>query len=382
MSIKKEKKTIKKTNSGSKIDLDFRVKILVVGVGGGGSSIVAELAGGNIKKADFVAINTDSQALKEIAKKPNLSTLLVGKNLTDGLGTGMDLQKGEKAAQESEKEIKEILTGYNFVILVSCLGGGSGSGIIPTIIKASKELGNVTYGIFTYPFDFEGKKRKAISNIAINKIKNEIDSFSIVLNQKIFDFIDKETGIEEAFSFINQKLNKSLSGLIDTIAEPGLINTDWADLQTIFKQKGGLSYLSSIDIDVEKLLKVDTSEDFNRLILSGSVYSYNIENSNGVLLNIFTGKNITLSHINKISSFISELVNENAKIIIGVNDKKSIANIMLLAVGCSDEILKNGNEDFETSTQITVYNDTKKIVAGATTDDAYWEIPTFMRKRK
>ncbi len=340
MSIKKEKKTIKKTNSGSKIDLDFRVKILVVGVGGGGSSIVAELAGGNIKKADFVAINTDSQALKEIAKKPNLSTLLVGKNLTDGLGTGMDLQKGEKAAQESEKEIKEILTGYNFVILVSCLGGGSGSGIIPTIIKASKELGNVTYGIFTYPFDFEGKKRKAISNIAINKIKNEIDSFSIVLNQKIFDFIDKETGIEEAFSFINQKLNKSLSGLIDTIAEPGLINTDWADLQTIFKQKGGLSYLSSIDIDVEKLLKVDTSEDFNRLILSGSVYSYNIENSNGVLLNIFTGKNITLSHINKISSFISELVNENAKIIIGVNDKKSIANIMLLAVGCSDEIFK------------------------------------------
>lgn len=383
MSIEKKKSSEAK-NEGTNPIFDSRVKILVVGIGGGGSSIVFELAK-NVKRANFILINTDNQALqalKGLSKNLNLSTLLIGKELFDGLGTGMDVEKGEKAALESEKEIKEVLKGYDLIILVSCLGGGTGTGAISIINRISKELGSVTYGIFTYPFDFEGEKRKKLSNMAINKIKKEIDSFSLVLNQKIFDFINKETSIEEAFSLINKKLNKSLNGLINTISEPGLINTDWADLQTIFRQKRGLSYLNSIDIDTESLIKIDTPEDFSKLFLSGSIYSYGIENSSGVLLNIFTKDNISLSHINKISSSVSNLVDENAKIIIGINDKKNISNIMLLAVGCNDEILGN-NEDsfsFETSTQSMNYNNVRK--REAINDDSYWDIPTFIRKGK
>ncbi len=370
-------------------DIDTKIKILVVGVGGGGSSIVAELSRDD-KKANFVIINTDSQSLKEFSKKQNLLTLLAGKDLTNGLGTGMDPIKGEKAAIVSEKEIKETLTGYNFVILVSSLGGGTGSGILPKLTKISKDLGNITYGIFTYPFDFEGIKRQKIANNAINKIKEEIDSFSIILNQKIFDFIEKETGIEEAFSLVNQKLNKSLNGLINTISEPGLINTDWADLQTIFKQDGGLSYLNSIDIDTEKLDKINSSEEFNKLILSHSIYSYDIENANGVLLNIFTGTDVSLSHINKISNAINELVNSNAKIIIGINDKKNIKknslNIMLLAVGCNDSNIITESDSFDdiyhmdSSTHNQLYQpnqQNKKI-----DNDSYWDTPTYIRKNK
>lgn len=377
MVIKNKKKSKPESN------LDTKIKILVVGVGGGGSSIVAELSQ-NIQKVDFLIINTDSQSLKEFSKKKNLSTLLIGKNTTGGLGTGMDPEKGDKAVLESEKEIKDALRGYDFVILVSCLGGGSGSGIVPKIIKISKDLGNVTYGVFTYPFDFEGAKRQKISNIAISKIKEEIDSFSVILNQKIFDFIEKETGIEDAFSLVNQKLNKSLNGLIETISEPGLINTDWADLQTIFKQKGGLSYLNSIDLDIDRLIKIDSSEEFNKLILSHSIYSYDIENANGILLNIFAGSDLSLNHISKISNSISELVNEDAKIIIGINDKKNkgknIVSITLLAVGCDDNIIEeeldgspylvSNSEDFVSKKNITSDN------------ESYWDTPTYIRKRK
>jgi len=390
MSIKKCKKGVVVKNRPSvKLNTDLNVKILVVGIGGGGSSIVSELSR-DVKKADFVIINTDSQSLKELSKnRKNLTSLLIGKDLTNGLGTGMDPEKGEKAALESEKEIREVLTGYDFVILVSSLGGGSGSGIIPSIIKTSKELGNVTYGIFTYPFDFEGAKRQKISNKAIAKIKDQIDSFSVVLNQKIFDFIEKETGIEDAFSLVNKKLYKSLNGLIDTISEPGLINTDWADLQAIFKQDGGLSYLNSIDLEIDRLIKIDSPEEFNKLILSNSVYSYDIENANGVLLNIFAGTDISLNHINKISNAISELVNEDAKIIIGVNDKtnksKNLVSITLLAVGCDDEIM--GEVDSCDSScslsQSKNYNNSSPAKSQETANnDSYWDIPTYIRNRK
>jgi len=306
-----------------------RTKIRVIGIGGGGGSIISEIAQ-RIKRVDFVTANTDNKALRTVPKK--VKRFQFGENLTKGLGTGMNVELGEEAAESEKERIKKLFQGQDFCIIVACLGGGTGSGAGSVFAKISKNAGCLTYGIFTLPFSFEGEKKMEIAKEALLKIKPHLNAFSIIPNERIFQIIDKDTPLKEALSVINKRLADNLEGLIETIYLPGLINIDFADLKTVFEGKGKLAYLNRIQVS-----KIEGEASIRKLI-SSPLYPYDIKGARGILYNIKGNKEIRLSEVSEISKMILSFANKQAKIIFGVSQDaklKDKTEITLLAVGCA-----------------------------------------------
>ncbi len=327
MAKKKAKKTKKKTVK--KDDSFKRTKVRVIGIGGGGCSIVTEIAP-RIKRVDFVSANTDTRALKQSGKKAK--KFHFGEESTHGLGTGMNVELGEKAAQQAKDKIKGLFEGYDFCIIIASLGGGTGSGATPVFSKISKSMNCLTFGIFTLPFSFEGEKKMEIARESLKKIKPHLNSFCVIPNERIFKIIDKNTPLKEALSAINSQLVDNLEGLIEMIYLPGMINIDFADLKTVLRGRGRLSYLNTIEIEKNK------GEESLKKLISSPLYPYTIRGAKGILYNIVGGKGIELSEVSKISKTISDLTNKRAKIIFGINQKKKLGNridITLFATGCS-----------------------------------------------
>ncbi|MCJ7786828.1 cell division FtsZ family protein, partial [Patescibacteria group bacterium] len=288
-----------------------KTKIRVIGIGGGGGFIVSEISS-RIKKASFVVANTDLQALKKSDKRARLFQF--GQKLTYGLGTGMNSELGKIAAQQETEKIKKLLEGQDLCILVACLGGGVGSGAAPIFAKISRDLGNLTYGIFTLPFKFEGEKKAQIARESLKKIKPNLNAFSVIPNERIFQIIDKETPLRAALSVINKSLAESLEGLIEMIYDPGLINIDFADLKTIFEGRGRITYLNTVEVSGS-----DKSEEAIKKVVSNPLYPYTIRGAKGVLFNIAGEKNLGLNEISQISKTISDLANKEARIIFGIS---------------------------------------------------------------
>jgi len=327
---KKLKKEIKKPLLKAETEPIKKTKIRVIGIGGGGSSIVSEIAS-RVKKASFVVANTDRQALKEASRKA--IRFQFGQNLTYGLGTGMNAELGEIAAQQEKEKIKKLLEGQDLCLIVACLGGGAGSGAAPVFAKISKNLGNLTYGIFTLPFKFEGEKKMEIAKRTLEKIRPSLNALSIIPNERIFQIIDKATPLKTALSAINKNLAESLEGLIETIYQPGLINIDFADLKTILEGQGRLAYLNTVAVP----RKEGSFQEVIEKVLNSPLYPYPIQGAKGVLLNIAGEKELGLAEVSQISKTISELLNKEAKIIFGISHKKKYSNLIkttLLATGC------------------------------------------------
>jgi len=337
----KTKQIVNRTPTKIKAPQSKKIKIRVIGLGGGGSSIVSELTS-RIKKISFVVANTDSRALR-IASRKTIH-FQFGTELTKGLGTGMNPDMGREAAIADKEKIKKLLEGYDFCIIVASLGGGTGSGAAPIFSKISKELGNVTYGIFTLPFKFEGEKKMEIARQALSKLKSKLDIFSVIPNERIFQIIDKKTPLKSALSIINNSLAEGLEGLIDMIYAPGLINIDFADFKTILsdpiigqkKTSGKLAYLNTVAISHKK----DT-KDLIEGVLYNPLYPYTINGADGVLLNIGGEKNLTLDEVNRVLRTISGLSDKDAKIIFGVAQGKKYSGVIkttLMAVGCKNKM--------------------------------------------
>jgi len=335
--IKKKKKERKKPLLKNKLDKGKQIKIKVVGIGGGGGSIVAELAS-RMKKVSFVAANTDKKALKTIARK--VSIFPFGEKVTKGWGTGMKPDLGWKAALSDKERIEKLLKGYDFCILVASLGGGTGSGAVPIFAQISKDLGNVTYGIFTLPFDFEGERKKEIAKKALRKLKNKLHIFSVIPNERIFRIINKKTPLKEALSSINQKLAESLEGLIEMIYKPGLINIDFADFKTILgdfnltskKEIGKLAYLNTVRLK----RKEGTVKELIEKVINCPLYPYSIKGTKGILLNIAGEKNLSLAEVSEISNTITSFSDKEAKIIFGISQGRKYKGTLettLLATG-------------------------------------------------
>ena len=308
----------------------YKTKIKVIGIGGGGSSIVSEIAP-KVKKVDFVVANTDLQTLKETAREAK--HFQFGKSLTQGLGTGMNPELGEQAAENEKEKIKEILKGADFCILVSCLGGGTGSGSSPVFAKILKNLGILTLGIFTLPFEFEGKKRAQIAKDSLEKLKPNLNALIIIPNQKIFQIIDKNTPLKESLSTINEALAESLEGLITLIDSPGLIHVDFANLKTILSGRGKLAYLNTAEVK-----NSDQIEELTKKILFNPLFPYNVKGAKEVLFNIDGGLNLNMDQVNQIGKTISDSISPQVKVAFGITQsKKEGIKITLLVNGCKWE---------------------------------------------
>jgi len=351
--IRKEAKPVRHIISESSLR---RTKIRLIGVGGGGSSIVSEIAS-RMKKADFLVANTDARDLRKVVKK--VKRFQFGQDLTHGLGTGMNVEIGETAAQNQKEKIKKLFEGQDVCIIIASLGGGTGSGAVPVFAKISKNSDCLTYGIFTLPFEFEGEKKMEIAKESLGKVKSHLNAYSVIPNERIFQIIDKNAPLKNALSAINQKLAGNLQGLIEMIYLPGLINIDFADLKTILSGRARLAYLNTIAVEAPN------KEEAVKKVISSPLYPYTSKGAKGVLYNIVGDKALQLSEVSQISKIISESINKKAKIIFGISQKQKLQNkikITLLAVGCGlkGALIKSQTKHSRSGLGVKLVRDIKK----------------------
>jgi len=333
LGLKKSKKTSGEKSLRAKEEFLKTTKMRVIGIGGGGSNIVAEIAL-RIKKPSFVAANTDLQALKNLKKK--ISVFPFGLNLTSGLGTGMNPELGKEAAQQEKEKIKKLLEGQDFCIFVVSLGGGAGSGAAPVFAKAAKEMGVMSLGVFTLPFKFEGEKKQEIAKEALKKIKPLLNALIVIPNDRIFLSIEKTTPLREALSSINKILAESLEGLIETIYSPGLINIDFADLGAVLRGYSKMAYLNTTEVQGE-----NRAEEAIKKALNCHLFPYSIKGAKKILFNVSGEKELSLADVSQVSRAIFELVNPEAQIIFGISQNpkyKGKIRLCLLATGCPVKI--------------------------------------------
>ncbi len=340
--IKKQvkKSSAKKKEQPAKEDSVRSIKIRVIGVGGGGGSIISNISG-NLSKVSFYAVNTDVHALKEASKTKKVKSLSFGEKITNGLGTGMDKKRGREAAEENIEEVKKLFDDQDIVVFVTSLGGGTGSGATPYFAQKAKEMGCLVYGIFTLPFLLEGEKKMKIAKDAISDSISHLHAITVIPNEKIFEVVNKSTPLEEALSLINENLATGLGGLIETIHETGNINIDFADVRTVLENRKGskkLTYISCIEADIE-----EGAQQIVKEATSNPLFPYRINKAKGILFNITGGKDLCLTDFASISESISEFTEDDAKIIIGSMQKQKLKNrvrISLLATGCETDFLK------------------------------------------
>lgn len=291
-------------------DLVHRTRIRVIGIGGGGSSIVSEIAP-QVQRVDFVAANTDVQALKQAGKA--VRVFHFGEALTRGLGCGMDVKVGQRAAKEAKTQITKLLQGVDLCILVASLGAGTGSGAAPEFAKIAKELKIITLGIFTLPFKFEGGRKSQTARSSLKKLTPNLNAVVIIPNENIFQIIDKKTPLKEAFSAINKRLAEGLRGLCEMVFLPGLVNIDFADLKTILEGRGKLAYLNSAHAQGPNRI-----EEVLKQVLKSPLNEYNIQGAEKIIFNITAAQDLGMSEVAQISQTIADF-NHRAKIIFGVS---------------------------------------------------------------
>jgi len=290
-------------------------KIKVVGVGGAGVNALSRMTKCNFNYAELIAINTDVQSLR-LCKVPK--KILIGKNVTFGLGTGMNTKLGEKAMQENREEIKTLLKGADMVFIVAGLGGGTGSGGIPILGEILKELGILSIVVVTKPFSFEGSQRQKIANATIKKLKGKVDSLICISNDKLLKIVGKNTSIQSALWTCDKILREAVQGVSDLIFFSGIINVDLADIRGILKNSGNALFGQAIAKGENRAIKAA-----NQAIHS-SLVDFPIEKAKGVLLNIAGGDDLSLFEIQEAAEFIKKTVSPKAKISFGASEDKTL----------------------------------------------------------
>lgn len=287
----------------------FKAKIKVIGVGGGGGSIVSEM-GRTLEKATFVIADTDMRALKN---KSGIKYFCFGEEYTHGLGTGVNVDIGRQAAESAKDRMGSFFEGQDIIIFVASLGGGLGSGATQIFADAARQFGGITFGIFTMPFKFEGRNKYKIAQNALKSLRKSLNVSLVIPNEKIFKVIDESTPITNAFSMVNKNLISSLESLIGLIYNPGIINIDFADLRTILKGRGNSAFLNTIEASGKDRVEKTCKGVFKNLLLQNSGFK-----AEKILFNVSGSENLSMFEIEKISSHISDL-NPKAKIIFGIS---------------------------------------------------------------
>ena len=303
-------------------------KIKVLGIGGGGGNVLNSMIEGNkIKGVEFIAINTDCQAL--LANQAS-TKIQIGKDLTRGLGSGGNPEIGRQAAEESRDIIREYLAETDMVFLAGGMGGGTFTGGAPIIAEVAKEIGALTIAVTTRPFAFEGTKRRVIAEEGIEDLKDKVDTLIVIPNQKIMEVVDRKMTLLEAFKIVDSVLNQGVQGISEIITVPGLINVDFADVKAIMKDAGS------------SLLGIGTGVGENRaqIAAKAAIYSplldISIEGAKGILFNITGGPDLTMFEVEEAARLISESSDADANIIFGATIDETMTDqikIIVIATG-------------------------------------------------
>ncbi|EKE16172.1 MAG: hypothetical protein ACD_11C00029G0052 [uncultured bacterium] len=315
-----------------KPDIETFARIKVVGVGGSGNNAISRMIDSKIKGVEFVAINTDAQALHHSKAQEKVH---IGKNLTKGLGAGMNPEIGRQAAEENRDEIQEVLKGADMVFVTCGLGGGTGSGAAPVVAETAKELGALTVAVVTKPFSFEGAQRRQIGEEALQNLKDRVDTLITIPNDKLLSIIDRKTTLINAFKIVDDVLRQGVQGISDLITKPGIVNVDFADVRAIMHDSG--SALMGIGISSGD----NRAAEAAKAAINSPLLELSIDGAKGVLFNISGSSDLTMLEINEAANIITESIDPNAKVIFGavVDDqvKKGEIHITVVATGFDAE---------------------------------------------
>ena len=354
---------------------DGTATIKVIGVGGAGTNAVNRMVDSGIRGVEFIAVNTDRQALL-LSKAA--SKIQIGEKITRGLGAGANPDIGAQAAEESKAEITEALRGADMVFVTAGMGGGTGTGAAPIVASCAKEMGILTIGVVTKPFTFEGKKRLTQADRGIESLKGKVDTLVVIPNDKLLQIIDRKTSIVEAFKMADDVLRQGVQGISDLIAIPGLVNLDFADVKTIMLNTG------MAHMGIGRASGENRAEDAAKQAIQSPLLETSIEGARGVIINITGGSNLGLHEVNTAAELVQRSVDPEANIIFGAVIDESLDEdivITVIATGFEKE-----DDKVPSLSDITSKSWSPKPITSSsvesTNSNGDLDIPTFLRKNK
>ncbi len=353
---------------------DGTATIKVIGVGGAGTNAVNRMVDSGIRGVEFIAVNTDRQAL--LLSKAS-SKIQIGEKITRGLGAGANPDIGAQAAEESKAEITEALRGADMVFVTAGMGGGTGTGAAPIVASCAKEMGILTIGVVTKPFTFEGKKRLTQAERGIESLKGKVDTLVVIPNDKLLQVIDRKTSIVEAFKMADDVLRQGVQGISDLIAIPGLVNLDFADVKTIMLNTG------MAHMGIGRASGENRAEDAAKQAIQSPLLETSIEGARGVIINITGGSNLGLHEVNTAAELVQRSVDPEANIIIfgAVIDESLDEDIVITVIATGFE---KEDEKVPSIGEITSKSwspKTSTISSDTSSSSGDLDIPTFLRKK-
>ena len=318
-------------------EIEAFARIKVIGIGGSGTNAVNHMVRAKVRGVEFITMNTDAQHLHH---SPANKKVHIGKNLTRGLGTGMDPEIGRKAAEESLEDIQNVMKGADMVFVSGGLGGGTGTGATPVIARVAKEQGALTIAVVTKPFIFEGKQRMHLADKGLAELQKEVDAVIVIPNDRLLGLISKDTTAESAFSMCDEILRQAVEGISNIITIPGIINVDFADIRAIMQNAGSA------------LMGIGNASGENRAVeaarnaINSPLLDLSVEGAKGVLFTIAGGPDMTMFEIQEAAKVITESIDTDAKVIFGaIHDdklKKNEIKVTVIACGFPEQKKKNG----------------------------------------
>lgn len=369
-------------------------KIKVVGIGGAGNNAVSRMFDHFPRQVDLIAVNTDVQDLNYTQAKHKIH---IGKNLTKGLGTGMNPDLGRQAAEENRTELAEVLKGADMVFITAGFGGGTGTGGAPIVAEIAKELGILTVAVVTKPFGFEGTRRAQIAQEGIMKLRDRVDTLITIPNDRIFSIINKDTPLLKAFEEIDEVLKNSVLGITELIMAPGIVNVDFADVKAVMNEGGSAIIGVGVANGPERAAKAAN------LAVNSPLLEASIDGAKGVLFSVSGHRDLKMNEIDEVAKLISENVDQSARIIFGAYYDRKVnkgqLKVTLIATGFNGGFNHKNNillpnlfsqktnleekAQEELLDQELVFEGTrKKEKTEKKKPEEVWDIPTFLRKKR
>ncbi len=376
-------------------DVEAFARIKVFGCGGSGKNALNHMINSKVKGVEFIGINTDAQDLHNTLAKKKIH---IGKNLTRGLGTGMNPEIGKRAAEETREELQEAIKGADMVFIAGGEGGGTFTGSAPIVAKTAKEMGALTVAVTTRPFFFEGAQRLRLADQGLDELRKVVDAIIVIPNDRILAAISKETTAKAAFAMCDEILRQAVEGISDLITTPGIINLDFADIRSILENAG------SALIGIGSATGEKRAEEAAKIAINSPLLELSINGAKGVLFSIAGGDDLTMFEIQDAAKVITESIDQNAKVIFGtIRDeklKKGEIRITVIASGFPDgakskplftnekqSVGEDKGKIFNTILPSSASKDAKAQITEekkvlADVDDDWGAVPAFLRRAK